>query len=131
MTSGLDQVNRTVLVVEDDESVRDALCQLMRDEGFEPTCARNGQEALDALVGGSTPCLILLDLMMPVMNGWQLLDWFKDHPEHETAPVVVMSAATYNEVERLRRTDRHVTDVVRKPIDVDRLLQAVHAACAR
>jgi CheY-like chemotaxis protein len=131
MTSGLDQVNRTVLVVEDDESVRDALCQLMRDEGFEPTCARNGQEALAALVGGKSPCLILLDLMMPVMNGWQLLEWFKDHPEHETAPVVVMSAATYSEVERLRRTDRHVTDVVRKPIDVDRLLRAVHAACER
>lgn len=129
--TGVEHSNRSVLVVEDDESVRDALCQLMRDEGFEPTSARNGQEALDALVGGSNPCLILLDLMMPVMNGWQLLDWFKDHPEQDTAPVVVMSAATFGEVDRLRRTDRHVTDVVRKPIDVDRLLQAVHAACER
>lgn len=131
MKTGVEGGNRTVLVVEDDESVRDALCQLMRDEGFEPTCARNGQEALDVLVAGSHPCLILLDLMMPVMNGWQLLDWFKDHPEHQTAPVVVMSAATFGEADRLRRTDQHVADVVRKPIDVDRLLEAVHAACAR
>ena len=58
-----------VLLVEDDRDLRDAVAELLRIEGFDPVCAANGKEALDYLQAGGTPRLILLDLMMPTMDG--------------------------------------------------------------
>src|SRR5215510_8699670 len=60
-----------VLVVDDDQDIRDALCELLRDEGYEAIAVANGEEALTYLKGGNLPCVILLDLMMPVMDGWE------------------------------------------------------------
>lgn len=116
------------MVVEDDPSVREALSEAIRDEGFEPCEAEDGRQALECLSRGTAPCVVLLDLMMPVMNGWQLLEWLEQHPEHDL-PVIVMSAASWTEVERLRRTDPHVAGVMRKPLDLEALLEAVHGVC--
>ena len=60
-----------ILIVEDDADVRDTMVQVLESEGFSVRATRDGREALDALRAGLRPRLILLDLMMPVMNGWQ------------------------------------------------------------
>lgn len=81
-----------ILVVEDDADIRSALCSILEDEGYRVACAADGQEALGALRAGLRPAVILLDLMMPVMDGpdfraAQLLD-----PRIADIPVVVLTA---------------------------------------
>lgn len=81
-----------VLVVEDDGDVRAALSDLLCDEGFEVICAENGLDALEKLQQMDPPDLILLDLLMPVMNGWQFIKAQKRDPRLLYIPVVVISA---------------------------------------
>ena len=82
-----------VLIVEDDDGIRECLTEVLEDEGFETLTARNGQEALDLLRRqGTTPAVILLDLMMPVMNGWEFRQRFDGDDSIAHAPVIVMSA---------------------------------------
>jgi CheY-like chemotaxis protein len=85
---------KTVLLVEDDCDVRDALELLLKRKGYRVTCAGNGQEALESMRSAETPSpsLILLDLMMPVMNGWEFrAEQLKD-PALAEIPVIVISA---------------------------------------
>jgi CheY-like chemotaxis protein len=63
-----------VLVVEDDQELREAVGSILQEEGCSVRSASNGAEALTLLHGQERPCIILLDLMMPVMNGWQFLE---------------------------------------------------------
>jgi CheY-like chemotaxis protein len=87
-----------VLVVEDDRDVRTSLCSLLEDEGFATLSASNGQEALNLLHSDApAPSVILLDLMMPVMNGWELRRRLEHDPSIPPAPVVVMSAQSRDE----------------------------------
>ena len=123
---------RKILVVEDDEKVREALCELLHDEGYECFQAANGEEAIARLgTAGELPFLILLDLYMPRMNGWQLSAWLRQDPLYSTIPVVVLSA-----LEDLGRDARAIgaADFVLKPIEPEALLRAVakhaHAAAA-
>jgi CheY-like chemotaxis protein len=82
-----------VLIVEDDDGIRECLTEVLEDEGFETLTARNGQEALDLLrKRGTNPAVILLDLMMPVMNGWEFRQRFDGDASIAHAPVIVMSA---------------------------------------
>ena len=85
----------TVLVIDDAEDVCVALTELLEEEGFAATTARDGREALDLLLGGLRPCAILLDLMMPGMNGWDFRAEQMRVPEFATIPVAVLSAS-YN-----------------------------------
>src|SRR5947207_15447872 len=81
-----------ILIVEDDFDIREALTQILEDEGFQVRCASNGREALEVATSGPAPRLILLDLMMPVMNGWQFrAEQLKD-PRLAEVPVLVISA---------------------------------------
>lgn len=81
-----------VLVVEDDELIRDALGPLLEAEGYEVSCSENGREALRRLHTESLPDLIVLDLRMPVMNGWEFRTIQRDDPKLRRIPVVAMSA---------------------------------------
>ena len=83
----------TVLVIDDAEDVRVALTELLQYEGFAATTARDGREALDLLLGGLRPCAILLDLMMPGMNGWDFRAEQMRVPEFAEIPVAVLSAS--------------------------------------
>src|SRR6185436_14804887 len=85
----------TVLVIDDAEDVCVALTELLEEEGFAARTARDGREALDLLVGGLRPCAILLDLMMPGMNGWDFRAEQMRIPELAKIPVAVLSAS-YN-----------------------------------
>jgi CheY-like chemotaxis protein len=111
-----------ILLVEDDLSIRDALCELLAEEGFEVACASNGAEALDRLTAGDPPVLILLDLMMPVMDGFAFRSAQREDPRLARIPVVVLSAGHGAE----RAASLAADGFLAKPFGVDALLETVH-----
>ena len=112
----------TILLVEDDFDVREALAETLRDEGYAVECAVDGVQALDYLRGGGRPGLILLDLMMPRMSGSEFRMVQKVDPELCDLPVVLLSAdGSMEEKARALQTD----GAIRKPIDLDELLSTI------
>jgi CheY-like chemotaxis protein len=114
---------RRVLIVEDDEDVRESVAEVLRDDGYDVTSARNGAEAITLLTDGPPPCVVLLDLMMPVMTGWELVDRIRGKQSLSNLPVVVTSAAA-------ERPPPGVDRVLPKPIDLDAMLAAVGQFCS-
>jgi two-component system, chemotaxis family, chemotaxis protein CheY len=113
----------TILLVEDDFDVREALAETLRDEGYAVECAGDGVQALDYLRGGGRPGLILLDLMMPRMSGSEFRMVQKVDPQLRDLPVVLISAdGRMEEKARVLETN----GALKKPIDVDELLSTVH-----
>lgn len=113
-----------VLIVDDDESTLDSLGQLLELEGYSVEKARNGQEALDRLaVASAPPGLILLDLKMPVMDGWQFLAEHAKSPVARETPVVLLSGLPYIP------NAEGVADFLTKPINVARLVACVRRFC--
>ncbi|MGZ3709088.1 MAG: response regulator, partial [Bdellovibrionota bacterium] len=112
---------QSILIVEDDTDIRETLQQILELEGYTVLTASNGQEALDLLPQVARPCLILLDLMMPVMNGWEFLELKKksDDISLATIPVVVVSAAG----ERAKQIP--ASGFIKKPIELESLIQSV------
>jgi CheY-like chemotaxis protein len=113
-----------VLIVEDDADLRDMMAQLLALEGFRAETVSNGREALEYLRRGDFPEVILLDLMMPVMDGWEFLRHQQQNAEYAAVPVVVLSAADTNSVATLEDTA-----FLKKPLDFDRLLDMVRRYC--
>ena len=82
-----------ILLAEDDEDLREAMVDTLNDAGYSVEAVRNGREALEWLQDtANPPKLILLDLMMPVMDGWQFLDEREKTPKVAAVPVIVLSA---------------------------------------
>jgi two-component system chemotaxis response regulator CheY len=117
--------SRSILVVDDDYDIREALSEVLRDEGFSVHVACNGREAMDWISGhGNRPCMILLDLMMPVMDGATFLRLRKEDPALAPIPVVVITAG--GDCQQLEaRND--VQECIRKPISLPKLLAAMEA----
>jgi len=113
-----------ILIVEDDADLRDMMAQLLLLEGYATATAANGREALEYLRQTGTPKLILLDLMMPVMDGWEFRREQQRDPAIADVPVVVLSA-----LDRSRATDVIANDFLKKPLDFDRLLELVRSYC--
>jgi CheY-like chemotaxis protein len=112
---------RTILVVEDDEELRDLVGDLLEEEGYDVVPAMNGKQALDFIqCAGKRPSLVLLDLLMPIVNGWELLRTIREDPWFSEIPVVVMTA-----VKRDRPSG--ATAVLKKPFKIAELLQTVLA----
>ena len=105
-----------ILIVDDDAGSRTALADVLRDEGFEVVAVDSGSAALDQLRGSSPPRLIVLDLMMPGMDGWDLRHEQKRDPKLAKIPVIAVSAAG-------KLPDADVQ--FRKPLDLDKFLAAV------
>ncbi len=117
----------TILVVDDDYSIRDMLTQLLEDEGYTVVCANDGQEALSYLrQTEQPPRLILLDLMMPRMNGWQFREVQRQDPLLSNIPVVILSAGT--DLQK-QATLMEVSQYIGKPINLQTLLQIVEHHC--
>src|ERR1700730_8122955 len=114
-----------VLIVDDDFALRDALCAALEGEGFAVAAVSNGQEALDYLRSGARPSLVLLDLMMPIMNGWEFRAEQRQDPELADIPVIVLSAFARSGDEELRG---HAHSL-RKPFQLADLRAAVRAYC--
>src|ERR1700682_362753 len=83
---------RAALIVEDDASIREAIAEVLRSEGYEASSCGHGREALEYLRDGHHPDVILLDLMMPVMDGWEFRIEQRKDPALATIPVVALSA---------------------------------------
>ena len=113
-----------ILVVEDDASIRGLVSEVLRDDGYEVSEASNGVEALEAL-GERLPDLIVLDLMMPIMDGWTFVEECRRSRVCDEVPIVVTSAShdLPSIAERLRSFG--VRTCLAKPFDVDGLLTLV------
>ncbi len=116
--SSYGQAGKRILLVEDDEITRGAIKMVLEWEGYRVDCAANGQEALDYLHGHGRPELILLDVMMPVLDGEEFRREQKRDPSLAKIPVVVVSA-----LEAAARLDAAVH--IRKPFQVEELLAAI------
>ena len=110
-----------MLLVEDDADIREAVASVLESEGYTVLIAENGEQALAVLERGQ-PCVVLLDLMMPVMTGWDFMKVVKSTQRFDDMPVVVVSAYTEKPAEGVRR-------VLKKPLDVNKLLTAVSEYC--
>jgi CheY-like chemotaxis protein len=111
-----------VLVVEDDADIREMLGELLQDEGYETVLAKDGQQALELLATIPRPCLVLADLVMPIMDGWQLLHALSRDDRLATIPVLIMSGASPTNFPAERK-------VIKKPADIGVLMQIVHEHC--
>ena len=113
-----------VLIVDDDDDIREALRGLLEEEGYEVVEASQGREALNLLQRAEVkPAVLLLDLMMPLMDGWQLRSRLRQDPELATIPIVIMTA--HAGVVRAVQDVQPPTPVMAKPLDMARLLDLV------
>lgn len=124
------QHGSNLLVVEDDWSIRESIQAILTDEGYKVHSAENGKEAFELLEKNlnqktSLPCLILLDLNMPIMTGEAFLALQKEHAELKHIPVAVFTAAGGKQKPDLAE------DFVRKPIDLEDLLSLVERYCKK
>jgi CheY-like chemotaxis protein len=120
-------VAHQVLVVEDDVDIRESLMDFLEDHGYKPVGAAHGQEALRKLATPDLrPCMILLDLMMPVMDGRTFRERQLEQPGLSNIPVVIISAS--REAEQTAR-DLKMAGHFPKPLNLQALLQLVRDLC--
>jgi CheY-like chemotaxis protein len=119
--------NKSVMIVEDDLEARESLAAVLASEGYSVVLAEHGREALERLRESPTAvCIILLDLFMPVMNGWAFRDEQVRDPTLADIPVVVVTADA-SAAQRMRTLG--VVEAMTKPVDFDRLLETVNTYC--
>lgn len=115
-----------VLIVEDDADIREAVRDLLEDYGYTVLEAANGKEALQLLADGAHPCVILLDLMMPVMSGWEFRSLQLQRPELAAIPIIVVSADR-STAEKAAAIS--AAGYLEKPIRADALMSMVSRHC--
>ncbi len=113
----------SVLIVEDDLSIRETMRLALEFEGYQVSMASEGGEALQLLRQGLQPCLILLDLMLPGMDGWQFADQVKKSEETKRIPIVLVTAFAE------RTAEIKAEGILRKPLSLERLLSVVSQYC--
>jgi CheY-like chemotaxis protein len=114
----------TVLVVDDDEEIRETLAELLGEAGYEVTTASGGQEALDEL-RRSLPHVLVLDLMMPGVNGFDVLHAKEKDPSLASVPVIVISATPDEGVTHVDNVQKRF----QKPFALDPFLESVRQLC--
>jgi two-component system, sensor histidine kinase and response regulator len=110
-----------VLVVDDEADIRDSLQELFQDEGFAVTTAANGSEALDSLRGEQLPCVVILDLLMPGLDGNEVYETMQRDPRLAKIPVIVSTSDP-------SRAPSGVL-IMKKPVNIVRLLGTVRQYC--
>jgi len=114
---------KAILVIDDDPGIRDVLRMSLELEGYNVITAAEGKEALEALATIQRPCLILLDLMMPVMNGWQFAEAIEKDVVLAQIPVAIVTA--YADKAAAIKAEA----IIKKPIDLEALYQVVKKWC--
>ncbi|HEX8824826.1 MAG TPA: response regulator [Archangium sp.] len=109
-----------ILVVDDDASHRTLICDALEEMGYRSAQAANGREALD-LLGGDMPLAVLLDLRMPVMSGWGLLDALKKMPRARGLPIIIISGYGFEWEAELVGAAGYIS----KPVDLDKVRMTV------
>ena len=115
-----------MLIVEDDADLREMMAQLLTLEGYHVDTAANGREAFEYLNEAPRPDVILLDLMMPIMDGWEFRRRQQNDPALADVPVIVLTALDQAQA---RASDLNGVDFLKKPLDFDRLLELVRRRC--
>lgn len=115
---------KSILVIDDDDGIREALKAALEYEGYEVTTAENGQIALDLLHSGSQPCFIVLDLMMPVMDGWTFAGKLAEDPKFSQIPFVVVSAFED------KAQDLQAKSIFKKPVNLKALFEVIKKWCS-
>lgn len=114
-----------ILVVDDEPSLVEAICSVLEDEGYSVTSARDGLAALRALHDGLRPCLAILDLMMPIMSGWELRAAMLADPSLADIPVAIVSAYARGEMSILQPSA-----ILQKPFELSELVELADRYCA-
>lgn len=113
-----------ILVVDDNIDILLLMKKRLETEGYEVLTAGNGVEAQE-VIQSNPPCVVILDLMMPVMDGWQFLEWKKSQAaELAELPVLVVSAVSNN-----TKTPEGVAGFLRKPVSVNHMIDCIQAYC--
>ncbi|HEY3123563.1 MAG TPA: response regulator [Thermoanaerobaculia bacterium] len=120
-------MSQQILIVEDDSALREALAQVLMDEGYDLLSARDGLEAVNCLKKGNRPDVILLDLSMPVVNGWEFRMFQKRDPDLAQIPVILITAGGYT---REEVAWLEPSALLPKPLDLPLLLSIIRRFCA-
>jgi CheY-like chemotaxis protein len=115
-----------VVIVDDNDDTRDALDEILRQEGFTTRVARDGREAVEILRSCENPCAILLDHRMPNMDGLEFLEIRERHPMLSLSPVIFISGDPHG----LSAAEERGAIPVKKPFRIDELLELVRDLCA-
>ena len=113
----------SILVVEDDDDIRNVIVDLLESEGYYAESAENGKKALEILEHIPKPCLVLLDMMMPIMNGREFLDKVMKNSRLAPIPVVIVSAIAD------KTNTSGAVGFLKKPIDIDVVMKLVEKYC--
>ncbi|HXN56013.1 MAG TPA: response regulator [Myxococcales bacterium] len=117
--------SHSILLVDDDPEILEMTEALFSLEGYAVTTAQNGLVALGKLDGGLRPCVVLLDLMMPQMNGYQFMEELRARELVDEVPVLVFTAAA------VRTPPTGALMVLEKPLDVEGLVKTVASVCEK
>lgn len=119
---------RLIFLIEDDRDVREALLEVLRDSDYRPLAVANGREALDRLRALRTkPCVILLDVMLPIMDGWEFRAAQRNDPDLRSIPVVVLTAHAQA---KETAEEMQANGFLKKPVTLQTLLDTVEKFCA-
>lgn len=120
---------KTILVVDDEFDISEVICAILRADGYQVDVCTNGREAVEYLKDEShRPCLVILDIMMPFLSGYDVLRFMKGKEGMDRIPVILMSAVQPS----VKQTDLGWDDFLRKPFNIDALesLVSKHAGGA-
>lgn len=118
--------SHVILLIEDDDSIREITQELLETEGYQVASASNGKTALEMLCKMTTPpTLILLDLMMPVMDGWEFME--RKRLDERLAPIPVIA---FSALEERKISSAKTDDVIRKPANPDVMLGVIRKYCS-
>lgn len=124
--TGVEEGSLCVLVVEDDDALRRLVVATLKRRRLEVEVAVDGQQAIQKLAS-RTYGIVTLDLMMPKVSGWDVIQWMKEHPEHRPASVLVVTAADRGVFQQL--DPEMVNAILIKPFDIHVLGSYVSACC--
>ena len=112
-----------ILIVEDNEMNRDMLGRRLERRGFEIKFALDGQEGLD-MMKSTKPDLVLMDMGLPVLDGWQAMSQAKADPDLKEIPIIALTAHAL-ETDRIKALEAGADDFDTKPVDIQRLLEKI------
>ncbi len=121
----------SILIVEDNTDIRETLEAILKNEGYRVYALPNGREALRIVRNLFEPCMILLDLMMPNMNGWEFVENQLARETNLQSPIIVMSALGASTVWTNPAMQTAVKGYIKKPLDLGELLQLVQQYCVK